>query len=81
VLVEVPGHEVRGLGGDRGLVDQRRLEHADLVAAGQGGGDGADQRLSQQLGDAVVLVVHVVVVPLHVALGGVPVGQLRRAQR
>jgi hypothetical protein len=81
VLVEVPGHEVRGLAGDRRLVDQRRLEHADLSGASQGGGDRPDERLAQQPGDAVVLVVHVVVVPLHVALGRVPVGQLRRPQR
>jgi hypothetical protein len=81
VLVKVPGHEVRGLGRDRRLVDQRRLEHADLIGAGQGGGDGADERLTQQPRDAVVLVVHVVVVPLHVALGRVPVGHLRRPQR
>ena len=81
VLVEMPGHEVRGLGGDRRLVDQRRLEHADLIAAGQGGGDGADERLPQQPREAVVLVVHVVVVPLHVAPGRVPVGQLRWSQR
>jgi hypothetical protein len=81
VLVKVPGHEVRGLGGDRRLVDQRRLEHADLLAAGQGGRDRADERLAQQAGDAVVLVVHVVVVTLHIALGRVPVGQLRRPQR
>ena len=69
------------LGGDRRLVDQRRLERADLLAAGQGGGHGADERLSQHPRDAVVLVVDVVVVPLHVALGRVPVGQLRRPQR
>jgi hypothetical protein len=81
VLVKVPGHEVGGLGRDRRLVDQRRLEHADLLAARQGGRDRADERLAQQAGDAVVLVVHVVVVALHIALGRVPVGQLRRPQR
>jgi hypothetical protein len=78
VLVKVPRHEVAWLSRDRRLVDQRRLEHADLIAAGQGGCDRADEGLSQQPRDAIVLVVHVIVVPLHVSLGLVPVGQLRR---
>jgi hypothetical protein len=81
VLVEVPGHEVRRLGRDRRLVDQRGLEHPDFLGPGQGGGDRADQRLAQHAGEAVVLVVHVVVVPLHVALGRVPAGQLGRPGR